>query len=146
MKLNWGKSIFLFYIIFVGLCVTFIVFSLRQNNDLVTEDYYEKGADYSTQIEINKRSSTYADSITLMPRKGQVSFVFCESLCQLTDTLNVYFFRPSDKILDVKLKIPLNDTVFLYSSDQLIHGRYIAQITWTSQELNYQVDKDIRIE
>ncbi len=38
MKLNWGQSIFVFFVIFVSLGVVFIIFSLRQNNDLVEDD------------------------------------------------------------------------------------------------------------
>ena len=47
MKFNWGTGIFTFIIIFLLLCVAFIIFAVRQGVNLVHDDYYEKGVDYS---------------------------------------------------------------------------------------------------
>ena len=51
MKINWGTAIVLFLAVFFCLMAVFVTFALRQNNDLVTDDYYEKGANYSQTIE-----------------------------------------------------------------------------------------------
>ena len=56
-----------------------MVFSFRQNIDLVERDYYDKGANYTEQIEINKRSEIYQDSINT--KAGDIiSIEFCESI------------------------------------------------------------------
>ena len=100
MKLNWGQSIFLFFVIFISLAAAFIIFSLRQNNDLVTDDYYEKGADYTHQMEINSRSVVYQDSIKLSDQNYLLIARFSKSIDMMTDTMRIYFFRPSDRKSD----------------------------------------------
>ena len=65
MKLNWGYSIILFFVVFCSVMIGIMIFAFRQTNDLVTEDYYEKGADYTRQMELNSRSAAYQDSIQI---------------------------------------------------------------------------------
>jgi hypothetical protein len=74
MKLHWGNSIVLFFIGFLSLGAFFIVFSLKQNNDLTDENYYEKGAGYSKHIEINKRSVVFNDSVTIKTINNTLQF------------------------------------------------------------------------
>ena len=48
MKFNWGTGIGLFYVVFVVIMVSMVMFSARNNIDLVQEDYYEKDLNYES--------------------------------------------------------------------------------------------------
>ena len=65
MRLNWGKSLILFFVIFFAWVLYFVLFAIRQNDDLVSDDYYQKGAKYSEQIFLT--FSTARKELDVMP-------------------------------------------------------------------------------
>ena len=64
---------------------------MRQNNDLVSDDYYQKGAKYTDQININQRSLTYQDSIQISKSANQVQIVLSKGLVSSGGSVFVYF-------------------------------------------------------
>ena len=143
MKINWGYSSIIFFVIFCSLMIGFLVFSLRQNSDLVTDDYYEKGADYTHQMEIGSRSLTYNDSIRLLDQKGSLIASFAKSIHQMTDSMNIYFYRPSDKKLDYKVNVRLSSNSVSFEKKNLISGQYTVTFEWSHDKKGYQVVKDL---
>ncbi len=146
MKLNWGNSIFLFLTVFVLLGIAFVVFSLSKSNDLVTTDYYQKGADYTKQMEVTDRSAVYNDSIQVINQNKNVVVRFAPSINLMTDTMQVYFYRPSDKKLDFNYQGHLNNDSLIIKKEYLSGGRYKVKLQWTYNRKNYQVEKEFFIE
>ena len=64
MKFNWGTGILIFLILFLMAAAVFIGFAMRQDVNLVHEDYYEKGVDYERQMNAEARSVVYRDSVS----------------------------------------------------------------------------------
>ncbi|NVN95526.1 MAG: FixH family protein [Bacteroidetes bacterium] len=143
-KFNWGHGILIFMTVFVLLSIIFIIFSLNQSQDLVSDDYYDQGASYSKQIEINKRSENYRDSITINQNNLSIDIKLCQSLINLEDTLFVYFYRPSDKKSDVKYKIQMTENIS-FPSTNLKSGRYMVKMKWNHLENIYNIEKEITI-
>ncbi len=146
MKLNWDQGIFLFFVVFISLGISFVIFSLRQNNDLVTNDYYEKGADYTHQMEINSRSAVYNDSITLVNRNNLLIAKFSKSIDLMADTMNIYFFRPSDKRLDHEFRMALKSDSLEIEKSGLQKGRYKVNFHWVHLKDNFLVVKEFFVE
>ena len=146
MKLNWGQSIFIFLLGFIALAIVFIIFSFRQNNDLVINDYYEKGADYTNQMEIVNRSSVYNDSIQLLNHDTKLMARFSKSIHQITDSMHIYFYRPSDKKLDYQFWVTLRSDSLIIGKEHLAIGRYQVQFTWCHDRKSYLIEKDFFIE
>ncbi len=145
MKFNWGHGIFIFLTIFVILAITFIVFSLNQDNDLVTKDYYDKGANFSEQIEINKRSEIFKDSINVNISNSIISIIPSGSLQNVTDTLTSHFYRPSDKNSDFSQIAIMSEKIEIPKS-KLKKGRYIIKFSWIHMNNTYNTEKEIYIE
>ncbi len=143
MKLNWGNSIFLFILLFLTLCTIAIVFSLRQNQDLVTENYYNEGADYTTKLTVIKRSEIYFDSIQLMQRSDIIVIRLSEGLRTDDANMNLWFYRPSGKNSDLKAQYPIISDSVTVQRENLIRGRYILKISWINEGLDYTIEKDI---
>jgi len=146
MKLNWGQSIFLFFVVFISLAISFIIFSLRQNNDLVTDNYYEKGATYSKQMEINGRSAVYNDSIHLTNRNNKIVARFSKSINQMADTMHISFFRPSDKKYDYNFNCLLVTDSLEIEKSKLAKGRYKVKFRWGLGNKCYMTEKEFFIE
>jgi len=144
MKFNWGHGILVFIIFFLLLSTIFIIFSLNQAQDLVAEDYYDKGAGYSSQIEVNKRSSVYQDSISINTFDSSIHLELSQDLALSGDTLYVHFYRPSDKNADLKIKFPMQSEINFQSS-ALKKGRYIVKMSWNHLGDLYNIEKEIII-
>lgn len=130
--------------LFVLLSVAFIIFSLNQSEDLVSKDYYDQGADYSKQMEVNNRSFIYKDSISVIQVNSTVDVNLCQSLASSGDSLFVFFYRPSDKKSDLKIKFPMTEH-FSIPASQLKTGRYLVKISWHHLDSLYNIEKEIAI-
>lgn len=145
VKFNWGHGILIFFGIFLSLAAVFIVFAFRHKNDLVTNNYYEKGANYSEQMAIDKRSVVFKDSIVILRQEQHIVFNFSPYLLSNSDTLSVHFFRPSDKKLDYHMQLPLTDSVFSLDKNILATGRYEVKMQWQMQGESYFLKKDLQV-
>lgn len=146
IKLNWGKALILFFILFFIWSFSFVFFALRQNNDLVSDDHYQKGASFTTQINVDKRSSAYGDSIQIISSGTRLQISLCKSVAANSDSVQVYFFRSSDKRKDVILNFRAADSPFEIDRSKLFHGRYLVYITWGSKNENFMVKKTLDVE
>lgn len=145
MKFHWGNSILIFFIFFLSLCGIFIVFSLRQQNDLVTDDYYEQGANYTRQMKIMYRSEPYEDSIQIKQENNLVRFYLSESIIEKTDSIEIYFYRSSDKSKDVLFREELVKSPVDLNAQLFIHGRYTVKIGWTDKTDKFEIQKTLDI-
>ncbi|MEI6276542.1 MAG: FixH family protein [Prolixibacteraceae bacterium] len=146
MKLNWGKSLILFFIIFFAWVLYFVLFAMRQNDDLVSDDYYQKGARYSEQIEINRRSAAYQDSIQINTSGNAIQITLSKGMAASDDSLQVYFFRSSDKTKDLIINLKMKDSPFQIDKNLLVHGRFMVYFTWNSLNEKFSVTKTLDIE
>ena len=146
MKLNWGYSIILFFVVFCSVMIGIMIFAFRQTNDLVTEDYYEKGADYTRQMEINCRSAAYQDSIQINDVRQSVLTRFAKSIYRNRDTMQINFYRPSDKKFDYSVKALLNSDSLEIEKKNLHKGHYTVTFLWSNGVKRYQVEKGLFVE
>ncbi|SMO59996.1 FixH protein [Saccharicrinis carchari] len=142
MKLNWGHGILVFFVIFFTWIISFVVFSLGENNDLVTKDYYRQGAEYSLKMETDKRSAVYKDSISIQNENTGVKVLFAASLATDGVEKQIYFYRASDKKHDVTLLVPSGQDGIFIDGDRLVKGRYNVSVSWGKDEGKYMVSKD----
>ncbi|MCK9414677.1 MAG: FixH family protein [Prolixibacteraceae bacterium] len=145
VKLNWGNGLIIFFLIFFIWVFSFVFFAMRQNNDLVSDDYYQKGAKYTDQIHINQRSLTYQDSIQITTAGNQVQIELAKGLVKSAGSVQVYFFRSSDKTKDLRLNFKSAESPFLIDKTQLMHGRYQVYLTWSLKKENYSITKIVDI-
>lgn len=142
MKYNWGTGVVLFLALFMTAMVAFVIFAWHQDVNLVQEDYYEKGVDYSSAMETGKRSEPYSRAISVIERNDSVGIVLPAAVAASADSGSVTFFRPSDHNRDIRYPLVVRDSVFMTGKSNLIPGRYIIKISWTSAGMEYEVDKN----
>jgi hypothetical protein len=146
MKLNWGNGLIIFFVIFFIWVFSFVFFAMRQNIDLMSDDYYQKGADYTDQININKRSVAFQDSVQIIKSANQVQIILSKGLVASGDSVQVYFFRSSDKTKDLRFGFKSADSPFVVNSKQLIKGRYQLYLSWSVRSQKFMVQKALDIE
>lgn len=144
MKINWGTSIVIFFVLFLSLATAFIIFSFQHKNDLVTDDYYQQGANYDVQMQIDKRSMRYKDSIVVENQGNTISIRTSDAMAQRSEQMSVWFYSPSNKKNDFSLVISSNPMVV--DKKQLVHGRYIVKLRWMMDGEQYMLSQDLFVD
>ena len=139
MKMHWGNSIFLFLIVFVALCITFIIFAVTQNNDLVTPDYYEKAEHYSDQIEINNRSKAFSDSLSIRQNPEGVILIPAQTIVSNCDSITLQFYRSSNKKLDRYFKHK-SDSLLALPASYFEPGFYRIKMGWKMNQVPFEIE------
>jgi hypothetical protein len=145
MKLHWGHGILIFILLFLAVITTFVIFALFQSQDLVSDDYYDRGASYSDQIATNKRSEIYRDSINIENEGNEISVRLSKTLAGSGDSLHLYFYRPSDKKQDFQVNCLMTDMIAL-PRNRFSPGHYVVKIMWGRGNELYNVNKDLNIQ
>lgn len=133
--MNWGKSIALFYSLFVVAILSVVAFAFKQDVNIISEDYYQQEIAYEDQITRIKNTNSLPIKPTLTLNKSYVEIVFPQ---KTTPKGTVLFFRPSDGSQDRRLPISLgvNGTQQIDFSTQQ-HGKWIAKLLWSDGGKEY---------
>jgi len=143
MKFNWGTGIFIFLALFLMAAAAFIIFAVRQDINLVHRDYYERGTDYTSQMETRARSARFEPLVNISDEKDSLRIVFPEELTGIIDSGNVLFYRPSDNKLDLNFPLKVVQNVFTATKANTVSGRYIIQVQWFTEGKEFEVKKTI---
>jgi hypothetical protein len=141
MKFNWETGIGLFLMLFLIALISFVIFAWHQDVNLVHKDYYEKGVDYSAQIDKEARSVPFTELIGIDELQDSVRIRFPRELAERIDSGKVMFFRPSDHNLDLTCTMQFRDSLLGFEKKQMISGKYIVKMTWFSGGIDFEVDK-----
>jgi len=145
MKFNWGTGILIFLIAFLLAAAFFITFAMRQNVSLVHEDYYERGVDHTTQMELEERSAPYREAVSAKQIDGSLQISLIDSLAVLVDSARIQLYRPSDEKMDLSYPYDPGKGALVIPAERLVAGRYILTMTWHSGGLTYEVGQPVNI-
>ncbi len=143
MKFNWGTGLFIFILVFLGLCITFMIYAFRQNINLVQEGYYEKGVDFDREKSSAERSVLFSGQINIDNINNHVVVAFPDSFMNDVRDAEILFYRPSDNHKDVTVKLT-GDTLVL-PREKFIPGRYIVRISWIKNKEEFIVEKEFSV-
>ena len=146
MKFNWGTGILIILILFLIACAVFITFAVRQDVNLVHRDYYEKGVDYTDQMNVNARSAVLTDSIQILIKDDHLQVDFEKSIVSKLDSGKVLLYRPSSSKMDITFPIIFTENSLIINRSNLVSGRYILKLSWYSEGLKYEIDKPVVIQ
>ncbi|TAF79670.1 MAG: nitrogen fixation protein FixH [Runella slithyformis] len=127
--MNWGKSIVLAFVLFAGFVATMAYRMMTTKIDLVSDDYYQRGAKYDKHLENLRNSTGFNIEKTMFydTLKEQLRI----SLPTVVRSGQINFFRPADRSLD--FNVPLAKTtqsVFRFPTRAMAKGRWKVQATW----------------
>jgi hypothetical protein len=146
MKFNWGTGILIFLILFLAACAVFITFAMRQDVNLVHKDYYEKGVDYTDQMNVDERSLPFKNDFKVTNQNDFLVVNIEESLSAKIDSGKVLMYRPSNSKQDILYDLKAKSNTIILPKENLVSGRYILKVYWYSNGLKYEVDRDVSVE
>jgi hypothetical protein len=138
-KTNWGTGIAI-------VIVLFLVFTIAQvlvihnyvDYDLVEEEYYAAEIKYQTQIEKIKRAKNLDEPLNIKINNETIEFTF-PSIFNSTSILgNIFFYKPSDDLLDKNVPIKLDDKNYMaFSTKDLASGLWKIKVDWEVEGVTY---------
>jgi hypothetical protein len=146
MKFNWGTGIFIFLGLFLLASAAFIIFAVRQDVNLVHKDYYEKGVDYTEQMNVNSRSAEFKNAFSATVHSDFLKIDIEEKLAVQIDSGTVLLFRPSNSKNDISVSVVKSANVVLIPKKDLLQGRYIMKFSWYSGGIKYEIDQPVNIQ
>lgn len=141
--MNWGTGIFITFVVFMGIIITMVVISMKQDINLVASDYYKQELAYQDQIDKMQNATDNSDEVTFnyLASKGQ--FVMSSKVDMEGEA---HFYRPSDATKDLKvnfdLKMGSNQVINTEGMDK---GLWKVKLTWTKDTKLYYAEKSIVI-
>lgn len=143
--MNWGKWIVVSFALFAGFIGTLVVVCVKQEVNLVAQDYYQEELAYQQQIDRLNNTGLLNDKpvIKLVDNKYiQISF----------DQFNevqkgeLKLFRPSNEKLDRQFALKVTaDTVQRFDLSTFDKGMYRAQLSWTMNGKEFYLEEIIYI-
>ncbi len=146
MKFNWGTGIFIFMTLFLLAAAGFIFFASQQSINLVHKNYYEKGVNYTEQMNIDARSVEYKNSIEISNTDKYLTVTIEKSLSSKIDSGKITMFRPSDYKKDISMPVRRKTSQINFRKKDLINGRYILKFSWFSESVKYEIDRPVNVQ
>jgi len=140
MKINWGVSIVLAFVVFISFILFFVIrmsTDSRAHHDLVTEDYYR--AELAFQEEIDGQNNATKNSVNLkvIKQKEGLLIQFPSNLNYSNIKGTISFYRPSNMKLDFDIDLKLTSAQMLIPNDRLLDGRWDIKVSWVYENESY---------
>lgn len=142
--MNWGKSIVIAFVFFVGFIATLVTVCMKQDVNLVSKDYYKDELAYQEQItRLNNTGSLAAKP--QIRRAGDVLEIRFSEFHKI-EKGSVKLFRPSDPRMDRIFNLkPTSESEQLFPIDTFEKGMYRARMQWLMDGKEFYVETVINI-
>jgi nitrogen fixation protein FixH len=141
----WPIAITGFFVIAILFIVTFIAFAMRQREDLVSADYYEREVRYQGQLDsMNRSQSLAAQPVVTFEPGPQVIVITLPAGQTRGATGSIQLYRPSDARLDRNVPLALNaEGIQRLDARELRDGLWKVRVKWNIGGKNYFVDQPV---
>jgi nitrogen fixation protein FixH len=141
----WPASIVGFFAVAIIFLITFVAWAMRQREDLVSADYYEREVRYQQQLDSLNRSQALATQVVVtFDPEQQVIVITLPGDASRDATGRVHLYRPSDARLDRELPLALNaQGVQRLDAKALDHGLWKVRVKWNANGQEYFLDQPV---
>src|SRR5262245_2453479 len=147
MKRNfWPHAIIAYFVLFVAGVVTWIVFAIHHEDQLVRPDYYEHEMRFQQQIDRVARTAALRSAVQIAyhPADQTISLTLPSNHTTETTQGTIQFYRPSDARLDREIKLALDphgsQTI---SVADLQAGFWKVHLSWKVGGSDYYFDQPL---
>jgi hypothetical protein len=141
----WPIAITAFFIIAIIFIATFIAFAVRQREDLVSVDYYEREVRYQTQLDAMNRSQTLAATTVVSFEPAQQAIVITLPAANSQGAKgSIHLYRPSDARLDRQFPLALNaDGIQRLDANTLSDGLWKVRVQWKMDGQEFFIEQPV---
>ncbi len=142
---NWGWGITGVYLVFVIGIMYLVWRTTREQQDLVTEDYYAQEIKYQDRIDASKRAAALSSPVRVELRDHSLHLAFPREFAGKTLTGEVLVYYPADSKKDVRVPVNVTDNAMDLKIDAANTGLHILQLSWQEGSTTYYQESDLDI-
>jgi|ETNmetMinimDraft_21_1059911.scaffolds.fasta_scaffold04438_6 hypothetical protein len=145
MKFNWGHGITIFIICFMSLILMFVFKTTQLNTELYAKDYYDQEIKYQDKINAITNFKHLNQSVLTDQNETAFKIILPPFFSHKKFNGNVYFYRPENSLLDLKIPIS-NNTEISVSKNKISKGKYTMKLSFNDDIRAYFVEQKIIIQ
>lgn len=137
IKFTWGTGLLITIITGVTFFVSFILFSLTQDINLVSEDYFPKEIAYEAKIKRINNADKLSEKISVKTENNKIIISYPkDKLNDISGEILLYYVTSyrHDKTISIK---PNTEAKQIINSSNLQKGRYYVKIEWLANNIKY---------
>ena len=120
--------------------------SISQKVDLVSKDYYEQELQFQNKINLMDRTRLLSEQLSWQVQNDELVLDFPDQFKGQQTSGKVFFFRPSDAVLDKNFELQTGTlNTKSMSIKKLKSGLYKIQINWEVENIQYYNEGFIQI-
>ena len=142
----WPIGIIATYVLFISGTITLVVVASSQNEDLVSDNYYEQEMRYQNRIDEAGRAEELASKATARyePASGDVVIAHPREHSGRVAKGKVQLYRPSDASMDKEFPLEAGaDGIQRIAVQPLNPGLWKVRIEWTVGDQSYFTEQSI---
>ena len=148
MKINWGTSIVIAFVLFASFISFFIIkveTQSKYDNDLVVEEYYKHDAKFGEEMVRVQNAEDLKSKPIITSALGEITIVFPNLYIPKNIKGKVSLYRPSNKKLDFEIPISLSNSTLLIPKSNLVGGRWDINMEWQYEGKSYLTKETVYI-
>jgi hypothetical protein len=146
MKMNWGTSIAVIYLLFVVIIVSIALWLSNKDITLVTDNYYAKELVYQEEIDKINRTNELTEQLEIKVTEENVILNFPKLFLHSTIKGNLVFYRPNDESKDFIQEIIVNTSYTQsVSTKNMQKGLWKIKVNWQVNKVEYYNEKLIML-
>ena len=138
--MNWGKGIIIGMALFMAFIITLVTIMMRQDIDLVREDYYQHELEYNKQYEAESNYLSAQKTIEIEPKYDTLFLHFPADF--QTGKASIQLQRPNNKDLDIELTIDVREHVKI-PLKHIEKGQFNCTVSGIYQGKKYQMSQEL---
>jgi len=146
IKINWGTGIVIALVVMISGMIYLVSIAVRQDYDLVDNDYYQKSVNYQQHIEEVKNTAALAEKIKFDQSADTLKITFPNMGNAQEYSGEIHFYSPVEEKRDETVKLNLNSN-FIQSIGlkSMKSGRYTIKIDWSAGKVSYYQEEEITL-
>ncbi len=136
--MNWGYKILIGFSIFVIGMLCMVGIAMRQSNEMMDDNYYEKELKFQDKIDASKNLSAVVEKLSITDSGNVVVLQLPAATVASTTVGTIECIRSAEQKRDVRLKIDLDDKgKQVLPKTLFVNGIYQLRIDWVTNGTSY---------
>ncbi|MBZ9779224.1 FixH family protein [Psychroflexus sp. CAK8W] len=148
MKLNWGTSIVIAFVLFIGF-IMFMVVQMLSNKeleyDLVVESYYQKELTFQDDLDSAQNAADLENQVNIAMTSEGLQIIFPSDFDYSEIEGEVFLYRPSDKALDFTVQLQLENSEYVLPRSLMEAGKWEVNLKFNHKGEDYFIQQKIQI-
>jgi hypothetical protein len=149
MKINWGTSIVIAFVLFASFILYFIIkvqTNAKYESELVVEEYYKHDAHYSEEYDKVQNAEDLTQKPIITNATEGVSIMFPTAFIPQNIKGKVSLYRPSAKKMDFERLIQLSGSTLLIPKRDFAGGNWDMTVSWSYEGKSYIMKEKLYID